>query len=136
MLGAPDGERPPLLLVRDVARGGWRLEADPCSSEHGSVRTYPDGLELTERAVETYEIEEAAGPLSARARAEWHVRWHRPDLDPPWHAAVEVRSEAASDAAGLLVRTELICTGTGGEGAEGGDEVLLHRTWEKRVPRP
>ncbi|WP_374112493.1 CocE/NonD family hydrolase [Streptomyces sp. CC210A] len=136
MLGAPDGDRPPLLVVRDVARGVWRLEADACSGEHGSVRAYPDGLELTERAVETYEIDEGAGPLSARMRAEWQMRWHRPDLDPPWHAAVEVRAEAGYDTDGLLVRTELVCTGTVGEGVDGGDEVLLHRTWEKHLPRP
>ncbi|MCH0541832.1 CocE/NonD family hydrolase [Streptomyces sp. MUM 203J] len=126
-----DGGRPPLLVVRDVAREAWRMETDPCAGEHGSLRTYPDGLELTERALETYEID-SSGPSSARVRTEWHVRLHRPDLDPPWNATVDVRSEIVPDGAGLLARTELVCV----DRAVEGDEVLFHHTWEKHLPRP
>lgn len=131
MLDALDTARPPLLIVRDVARGAWRMEADPCGDEHGSLRTYPDGLELTERALETYEIDDS-GPSSARVRADWHVRLHRPDLDPPWNATVDVHAETVPDGAGLLTRTELVCV----DRAVEGDEVVFHHTWEKHLPRP
>ncbi|WP_149183080.1 CocE/NonD family hydrolase [Streptomyces sp. TRM49041] len=119
-----DGRRPPLVLARDVARGAWRLEADPCGDEHGTVREYPDGLELTEEALETYEVD-ASGPLSARVRADWRVRLHRPEL--PWDVTVEVRSETGRVDDTLLTSMELVC--------REGDEVLFHHTWEKRPAR-
>ncbi|MEU6311346.1 CocE/NonD family hydrolase [Streptomyces sp. NPDC047014] len=116
-----DEERPERLVVRDVARGTWRLEVDP---RHGGTRVYPDGLECEEEAVETYEIQDA-DPLSARIRSEWRIRLHRPDLG--WDARVETRSESGCDEGGFLTWNELVCR-------EGG-EVVFHRTWERRLPR-
>ena len=55
-----DEPRPERLVVRDVAKGEWRLEVDP---RYGGTRVYPDGLEFTEDAVETYTIQEN-DPLS------------------------------------------------------------------------
>ncbi|CCK28174.1 peptidase S15 [Streptomyces davaonensis JCM 4913] len=116
-----DEPRPQQLVVRDVAKGEWRLEVDP---RCGGTRVYPDGLEFTEDALETYTIQEA-DPLSARARSDWSIRLHRPDL--AWDTTVRTRSETTCDAADFITSNEVICT-------EGG-EVVFHRTWEKRIPR-
>lgn len=116
-----DEPRPERLVVRDVAKGEWRLEVDP---RYGGTRVYPDGLEFTEDALETYTIDET-DPLSARARSEWSIRLHRPELG--WDTTVRTRSEIICEAAVFLTSDEVICT-------EGG-EVVFHRTWEKRIPR-
>ncbi len=50
-----DEPRPERLVVRDAAKGEWRLEVDP---RYGGTRVYPDGLEFTEDARETYTINE------------------------------------------------------------------------------
>ncbi|MER5890911.1 CocE/NonD family hydrolase [Streptomyces sp. NPDC001941] len=113
--------RPERLVVRDVAKGLWRLEVDP---RYGGTRVYPDGLEFTEDAVETYEIQEA-DPLSARTRSDWTIRLHRPETG--WDARVETRSEISCDAADFVVSNEVVC--------RDGDEVVFHRTWERRIPR-
>ncbi|MEV7416836.1 CocE/NonD family hydrolase [Streptomyces sp. NPDC089919] len=116
-----DEPRPERLVVRDVARGTWRLEVDP---RYGGTRVYPDGLEFTESALETYEIQ-SEDALSARARSDWSVRLHRPEAG--WDVHVETRSETACDAAAFVLSNELIC--------REGTEVVFHRTWERRVPR-
>ncbi|MER6528335.1 CocE/NonD family hydrolase [Streptomyces sp. NPDC001508] len=116
-----DGPRPGRLVVRDVAEDEWRVEVAP--SREGT-RAYPDGLEWTEGATETYTIT-GNDPLSARARSEHSVRLHRPDL--PWDTTVQVRSEISCDAGHFVTADEAVCT-TGGE-------VIFHRTWEKRIPR-
>ncbi|MCX4908009.1 CocE/NonD family hydrolase [Streptomyces sp. NBC_00878] len=116
-----DEPRPERLVIRDVAKGEWRLEVDP---RYGGTRVYPDGLEFTEEALDTYTIDES-DPLSARARSDWFIRLHRPDL--PWDASVESHSETTCDEADFTTANEVIC--------KDGDEVVFHRTWEKRIPR-
>ncbi|MEU9283214.1 CocE/NonD family hydrolase [Streptomyces sp. NPDC048275] len=116
-----DEPRPERVVVRDVAKGEWRLEVDP---HHGGTRVYPDGLECTEDAREMYTIQEV-DPLSARARSDWSIRLHRPDL--AWNATVETHSEITCDAEDFITSNELIC--------KDGDEVVFHRTWERRFPR-
>lgn len=116
-----DEPRPERLVVRDVAKGEWCLEVDP---RYGGTRVYPDGLEFTEDALETYTVDET-DPLSARARSEWSIRLHRPELG--WDTTVRTRSEITCEAAVFLTSNEVICTE--------GDEVVFHRTWEKRIPR-
>ncbi|GAA1357104.1 CocE/NonD family hydrolase [Streptomyces beijiangensis] len=116
----PD-QRPERLIIRDVAAGDWRLEVDP---RYGGTRIYPDGLEFTEDALETYEINED-DPLSARTKSEWTVGLRRPDLS--WDVRVETRSEISCDAQDFITSNEVTCK-------EGG-EVVFHRTWEKRIPR-
>ncbi|MFE9443266.1 CocE/NonD family hydrolase [Streptomyces sp. NPDC006602] len=116
-----DEPRPERLVVRDVAKGEWRLEVDP---RYGGTRVYPDGLEFTEDTLETYTINES-DPLSARARSDWTIVLHRPEL--PWRATVRTRSELGCDGTDFLTSNEVICTD--------GDEVVFHRTWEKRIPR-
>ncbi|WP_369248472.1 CocE/NonD family hydrolase [Streptomyces sp. R41] len=116
-----DEPRPERLVVRDVAASAWRLEVDP---RYGGTRVYPDGLEFTENALETYTIKDSA-PLSARARSTWSVRLHRPDL--PWDARISTTSEITCDAEDFITSNEVIC--------KDGDEVVFHRTWEKRIPR-
>lgn len=116
-----DGPRPERLVVRDVAKGEWRLEVDP---RHGGTRVHPDGLEFTEDTRETYTIDES-DPLSARTRSDWTIRLHRPDM--AWDVTITTRSEIACDAADFLTSDEVIC--------RDGGEVVFHRTWEKRIPR-
>ncbi|MDI3422494.1 CocE/NonD family hydrolase [Streptomyces luteolus] len=113
--------RPERLVVRDVARGTWRLEVDP---RYGGTRVYPDGLEFSEDALETYEIDER-DPLSARTHSDWSIRLHRPELG--WDARVETHSTITCDADDFLTSNEVIC--------REGNEVVFHRTWEKRIPR-
>ncbi|MEU5895995.1 MULTISPECIES: CocE/NonD family hydrolase [Streptomyces] len=116
-----DEQRPERLVVRDVAKGEWRLEVDP---RYGGTRVYPDGLEFTEDALETYTIQEG-DPLSARTRSDWTIRLHRPDLG--WDTRVETRSEITCDAADFITSNEVVC--------KDGDEIVFHRTWEKRIRR-
>ncbi|MZD06285.1 CocE/NonD family hydrolase [Streptomyces sp. SID5785] len=114
-------ERPERLVVRDVARGEWRLEVDP---KYGGTRVYPDGLEFTEDALETYVVQEA-DPLSARTRSDWTIRLHRPERG--WDARVETRSEISCTEREFVTSNEVVC--------RAGDEVVFHRTWERRLPR-
>ncbi|QEV46110.1 CocE/NonD family hydrolase [Streptomyces vinaceus] len=116
-----DEPRPERLVVRDVARGRWRLEVDP---RYGGTRVYPDGLEYGEDAEEVYEID-SADALSARTGSRWRIRLHRPELG--WEARVETRSEISCDEGGFLTSNEVVC--------REGDEVVFHRTWERRLPR-
>ncbi|RVU16543.1 CocE/NonD family hydrolase [Streptomyces antnestii] len=116
-----DEQRPERLCVRDIAKGEWRLEVDP---RYGGTRVYPDGLEFTEDAVETYVIQEA-DPLSARTRSDWTIRLHRPEL--AWDVTVTTRSEITCDATDFITSNEVVC--------RDGGEVVFHRTWEQRIPR-
>ncbi|MER7468034.1 CocE/NonD family hydrolase [Streptomyces sp. NPDC097981] len=116
-----DEPRPQRLVVRDVARGTWRLEVDP---RYGGTRVYPDGLECGEDVLEVYEID-SADPLSARTRSDWRIRLHRPEL--AWDVRVETRSEVSCDEGGFVTSNELVC--------REGEEVVFHRTWERRLPR-
>ncbi|WP_406159608.1 CocE/NonD family hydrolase [Streptomyces canus] len=116
-----DEPRPERLVVRDVAKGEWRLEVDP---RYGGTRVYPDGLEFTEDARETYTIDEN-DPLSARTRSDWSIRLHRPEL--AWDVTVRTRSEITCDGTDFHTSNEVVCTD--------GGEVVFHRTWEKRIPR-
>ncbi|MFP1627403.1 CocE/NonD family hydrolase [Streptomyces sp. 5K101] len=116
-----DGDRPRLVLTRDVADGLWTLDATP---HRGGTHVHPDGLEHTEEARETYAIRQD-DPLSAEARTAWSIRFHRPELG--WDARVETRSALTCDAAGFLAADEVVC--------RDGDEIVFHRTWEKRLPR-
>ncbi|MFF5706263.1 CocE/NonD family hydrolase [Streptomyces sp. NPDC012794] len=116
-----DAPRPERVVVRDVARGVWRLEVDP---RHGGTRVYPDGLEYEEEATEVYEIQQADA-LSARTRSDWRIRLHRPE--DGWDARVETRSEISCDEGGFLTSDEVVC--------REGEEVVFHRTWERRLPR-
>lgn len=116
-----DEQRPERLVVRDVAKGEWRLEVDP---RYGGTRVYPDGLEFTEDALETYTIQED-DPLSARARSDWTIRLHRPEMS--WDVRIETRSETSADADDFITSNEVVC--------RDGEEIVFHRTWEKRIPR-
>lgn len=116
-----DEQRPRLLLTRDVQAGRWTLEATP---DRGGTHVHPDGLEYTQESHETYTVEEA-DPLSARARSEWAIRLHRPELS--WDVRVETRSEIGCDATHFTTSDELVC--------RAGEEIVFHRTWEKRILR-
>ncbi|MFJ9578904.1 CocE/NonD family hydrolase [Streptomyces sp. NPDC101191] len=119
--GTLEEPRPERIVVRDVAKGEWKLEVDP---RYGGTRVYPDGLEFTEDALETYTIAES-DPLSAHTRSDWSIRLHRPEI--AWDVTITTRSEISCDADAFLTSDEVVCK-------EGG-EVVFHRTWEKRIPR-
>ncbi|NUK24847.1 CocE/NonD family hydrolase [Streptomyces lunaelactis] len=116
-----DEQRPERLITRDVAKGEWKLEADP---RYGGTRVHPDGLEFTEDALETYTIQER-DPHSAHTRSDWTIRLHRPEL--AWDVRIETRSEITCDAADFITSDEVVC--------RHGEEIVFHRTWEKRIPR-
>ncbi|MEU8434049.1 CocE/NonD family hydrolase [Streptomyces sp. NPDC029216] len=116
-----DDPRPERLVVRDVARGTWRLEVDP---RYGGTRVYPDGLEYEEDAQEVYEIQQS-DPLSARTRSDWRIRLHRPELG--WDVQVETHSTISCDEGGFVTSNEVVCREA--------DEILYHRTWQRRLPR-
>ncbi|WP_128381809.1 CocE/NonD family hydrolase [Streptomyces cavernae] len=116
-----DEPRPERLVVRDVAAGVRRLEVDPSPD---AVRVHPDGLEYSEEARVTYTIQDS-DPLSARAHSDWTIRLHRPEL--AWNTTVETHSHLACTATDFIASDEVIC--------RDGDEVVFHRTWEKRLPR-
>lgn len=116
-----DEPRPGRLVVRDVARGEWRLEVAPGP---GGTEVHPDGLEVTEEALESYTIRDSDA-LSARTRSDRTIRLHRPDA--AWDTRVRARSEITCTATEFLTVNEVICTL--------GREVIFHRTWERRIPR-
>ncbi|NUL06782.1 CocE/NonD family hydrolase [Streptomyces lunaelactis] len=116
-----DEQRPERLITRDVAKGEWKLEADP---RYGGTRVHPDGLECTEDALETYTIQER-DPHSAHTRSDWTIRLHRPEL--AWDVRIETSSEITCDAADFITSDEVVC--------RHGEEIVFHRTWEKRIPR-
>ncbi|MFG3661287.1 CocE/NonD family hydrolase C-terminal non-catalytic domain-containing protein [Streptomyces sp. NPDC047706] len=116
-----DEPRPERLAVRDVAKGDRRPEADP---RCGGTRMYPDGLEFTEDALETYTVRED-DPLPARSRSDWPIRQHRPEL--AWDTTIRTRSETACTAEHSLTLNRVICTDSA--------EVVFHRAREKRIPR-
>ncbi|MFI8200116.1 CocE/NonD family hydrolase [Streptomyces sp. NPDC085942] len=113
--------RPERLVVRDVAEGEWRLEADP---RYGGTHVHPDGLAYTEDVLETCTIQQD-DPLSARTRSDWRVRLHRPEA--AWDVEIRTRSEIAADEDDFITSNEVVC--------KDGEEVVFHRTWEKRIPR-
>ncbi|MGW5275479.1 CocE/NonD family hydrolase [Streptomyces sp. NPDC004044] len=116
-----DEPRPERLVIRDVAKGEWRLEVDP---RYGGTRVHPDGLEFTEDGVDAYTIQEN-DPLSARTRSDWTIRLHRPEM--AWDVRIETRSEISADEHDFLTSDEMVC--------KDGDEIVFHRTWVKRIPR-
>ncbi|ANW18682.1 CocE/NonD family hydrolase [Streptomyces clavuligerus] len=119
--GTLEGERPARLLIREPGTGVHRSETVPVP---GGTRVHPDGLEVTEEALQTWTIR-AHDPLSAHALTVWRTRLHRPAL--PWDTTVETRSEIRCDADDFVLRDEVVC--------RDGREIVFHRTWEKRIPR-
>lgn len=118
--GAPE-PRPERIVTRNVATSAWQLDVDP---RYGGTRIYPDGLEFTEDAQETYRIE-SGDPLSAATRSLWHVRLRRPDLG--WDVSIDTRSEIQADATHFVTFNEVTC--------HSGEETVFHRTWSRRIPR-
>ncbi|POX41766.1 peptidase S15 [Streptomyces sp. Ru73] len=114
-------QRPERKVIRDVAAGTWTLEVDP---RYGGTRIYPDGLEFTEDALETYRID-SADPESAATRSDWSIRLHRPDLG--WDARVRTRSEITTDGGDFVTVNEVVC--------HDGEEEVFRRSWERRIPR-
>ncbi len=119
--GTSGPERPDRRVERQQPGDRWVVEVDP---RYGGTRTFPDGLEMTEEALERYEVAEG-DPLSARTRSDWRVRLRRPATG--WDVEVVTRSEIRCDAEAFTTTDRL-------EAREGG-EVVHARTWERRIPR-
>ncbi|MFE5292457.1 CocE/NonD family hydrolase [Isoptericola sp. NPDC056618] len=129
VFGEADEARPERRVVRDVAEGRWLLEVDP---RYGGTRTYPDGLEFTEDALERYWIGRDA--TSARTRSDWTVRLRRGAGGPlpagmtdGWDASVVTRSEITCDEHAFRTENEVV--------ARDGDEVVFERRWTRTIPR-
>ncbi|MFE7659376.1 CocE/NonD family hydrolase [Streptomyces celluloflavus] len=118
---ADPGLRPERRVVRDVAAGEWTLEVDP---RYGGTRIYPDGLEFTEDAQETYRIR-TDDPTGATTRSDWSVRLHRPALG--WDVRIATHSEITADEDDFHTVNEVVC--------HDGDEEFFRRTWHRRIPR-
>ncbi|MEV0260980.1 CocE/NonD family hydrolase [Streptomyces sp. NPDC050617] len=119
----PDAEspRPERRVIRDVATADWTLEVDP---RYGGTRVYPDGLQFTEDALETYRIR-TYDPLSARTRSDWHIRLHRPDIG--WDVKVDTESEITADETDFLTYNKVTC--------REGENIVFEREWRNRLPR-
>jgi len=116
-----DEPRPERLSVRDMAKGEWLLVVDP---RRNGTQVYPDGLEVTEDALEAYTVEDA-DPSTARTRCDWSIRLHRPERG--WDARVEAHSEITCTATDFVTSNEIVC--------KDGYDVVFHRTWQRRIPR-
>ena len=112
---------PERTVNRDVASGTWTLDVAP---RYGGSRLYPDGLEFSEDARETYTVVDQ-DPLSARTASRWTVGLRREAL--AWDVRVTTSSTVAADATHFLTDNQVT--------AEEGDTVLFHRRWERRIPR-
>ena len=116
-----DEPRPERLVVRDVAKGEWRLEVDP---RYGGTRVHPDGLEFTEDGVErtrsrrTTRCRRAPAPTGRSGCTGRRLAWD---------VKIETRSEISGDEHDFLTSDEMVC--------RDGDEIVFHRTWVKRIPR-
>ena len=117
----PESLGPERIVRRDVATDEWLLEVDP---RYGGSRSYPDGLEFSEDALESYAIR-GADPLSARALSEWKVGLSRPELG--WNVTVTTRSEIRADAGHFLTDNQVTAREDG--------KVVFERRWERRIPR-
>ncbi|MFG2139280.1 CocE/NonD family hydrolase [Streptomyces sp. NPDC048650] len=113
--------RPERRVVRDVAAATWTLEVDP---RYGGTRVYPDGLEFTEDALETYRIR-STDPTSAHTRSAWSVRLHRPAIG--WDVRIDTTSEITADEGDFRTLNEVVC--------HDGDQEVFRRTWHRRLPR-
>jgi len=112
---------PERTVTRDVATGTWTLDVDP---RYGGTRVYPDGLEFSEDARESYTVVDQ-DPLSARTASRWTVGLRR--TQPAWDVRVTTSSTIAADATHFLTDNQVT--------AEEGGAVLFHRRWERRIPR-
>ncbi|MEY9840180.1 CocE/NonD family hydrolase [Streptacidiphilus sp. EB103A] len=117
----PESLGPERIVRRDVATDEWLLEVDP---RYGGSRSYPDGLEFSEDALESYAIR-SADPLSARARSVWKVGLSRPELG--WNVTITTSSEIRADAGHFLTDNQVT--------AEENGRTLFQRRWERRIPR-
>ncbi len=103
-----------------MARGEWRLEVDP---RQDGTRVHPDGLECTEDARD--DTIDEVGPALRPCPLD--------EVDPsaPPGAALgrpgRDTLELGCDAREFITSNELIC--------KDGNEVVFHRTWERRIPR-
>jgi hypothetical protein len=112
---------PERIVRHDVAAREWTLDVDP---RYGGSRTYPDGLEFSEDARETYSIR-SDDSLSARTHSAWTVGLRRADLD--WDVTVTTSSTIRTSATHFLTDNQVT--------AREGDTVLFRRQWERRIPR-
>ena len=103
----------------EPASGRWRMTVDP---RYGGDRSYPDGLDYREQAVESYSIVDG-DPLSATATSSWRIGLSRPG----WQVELEVDATMTADATHFLTQHRVRA---GCDGAE-----VFDRTWHGRIPR-
>jgi putative CocE/NonD family hydrolase len=103
----------------DPQSGQWRLQVDP---NYGGSRTFPDGLEYREKALESYAIG-ADDPSSASCGSQWEIGLRRPG----WDVEIHVAATMTHDADGFATSHELTATLDGA--------VVAQRNWQRHIPR-
>ncbi|WP_235515531.1 CocE/NonD family hydrolase, partial [Curtobacterium sp. Leaf183] len=122
---APTDPLPQRTVTHDVETGEWTLDVDP---GYGGGRVYPDGLEFTEDARETYRIR-SGDPSSARADSRWRIGL----AHDAWAARLETSSSVtASVDAFHLVNT---VRAWARDGADAPEELVAEHTFHDDVPR-
>ncbi|AUS80503.1 peptidase S15 [Actinoalloteichus sp. AHMU CJ021] len=112
-------DRPERVVRHDVATGEWTLQVDP---NYGGSRTFPDGMEYSESALETYRIR-ADDPLSASATSTWTIRLRRED----WDVRIDTKSDLRATADEFVLESRVTAVADG--------ETVSDRTWHRRLPR-
>lgn len=117
--GAPQPVRPEREVRYEPASGRWTLTVDP---RYGGDRSYPDGLDYREQAVESYSIVDG-DPLSATATSSWRIGLS----GPGWQVHLEVDATMTADATHFVTehRVQARCDGAS----------VFDRTWHNRIPR-
>ena len=116
---APRTTRPEREVRYEPATGRWTLTVDP---RYGGDRSYPDGLDYREEAVESYSIVDG-DPLSATATSNWRIGLSRPG----WDVDLEVDATMTADATHFVTdhRVQARCDGA----------PVFDRSWHQRIPR-
>lgn len=131
-LGAPEQSTPLAVVPRasqavrperevryEPATGRWTLTVDP---RYGGDRSYPDGLDYREQAVESYSIVDG-DPLSATAASSWRIGLSRPG----WQVDLEVEATMTADTTHFITEHRVQARIDGAS--------VFDRTWHGRIPR-
>lgn len=116
---APPTDRAEREVRYEPASGRWTLTVDP---RYGGDRSYPDGLDYREQAVESYSIVDG-DPLSATAGSSWRIGLSRPG----WQVDLEIDCTMTADATHFITehRVQARCD----------QASVFDRTWHRRIPR-
>ncbi|WIB58608.1 CocE/NonD family hydrolase [Curtobacterium sp. MCLR17_007] len=122
---APTDPLPQRTVTHDVETGEWTLDVDP---GYGGGRVYPDGLEFTEDARETYRIR-SGDPSSARADSRWRIGL----AHDAWAARLETSSSVTASVDAFHVVNTVRAWAR--DGVDAPEEPVAEHTFHDDVPR-